>query len=351
MTLASGGRGALVVNGRFLRATPTGLQRVARQLVGALRDAGRRIEVLAPPGVDDTLADRMVWAPPGRLGDHVWEQVSLPVAASGQTVLSLVNTAPLACGRSVVMVHDLATLVGPQWFRPHMRVYGHLTMLAARRARAVVTPSQQVADELLRAGVDPDQLHVVPNAVGPEFRAASGEAVADVRRRFGLDRPYVVHVGWADPRKNVAMAVTAHQAVVADHPHDLVLVGKTHANFAPVPVPVGPGIRRLGYVPDLLLPALLSGAAALLYPTRYEGFGLPPLEALACGTPAVVSDLPAVHEAAGPNAVYVGPNDAPGWAEALRAVLSGAVTAGAAPTRRWSDMASDFVALIDRVES
>lgn len=339
----------MVVNGRFLRATPTGLQRVARALVGAVRAAGHPTEVLAPPGVDDPLADRVVWAPRGRLGDHAWEQLCLPLAAGHRVVLSLVNTSPVATSRSVVMVHDLATLVGPQWFRREMRLYGHLTLLGARRALAVVTPSSQVADELEHAGVASDRLHVVPNAVGAEFRATPADQVAAVRRRYRLERPYVVHIGWADPRKNVAMALAAHRAVVADHPHELVLVGTGHRNFAPVTPPEGPTIRRVGYVPDELLPPLLTGAHALLYPTRYEGFGLPPIEALACGTPAIVSDLPAVREAAGPSAIYVDPGDTTGWVEALRAALSGAVAAGAPPTRRWSDMADDFVAVIEQL--
>lgn len=350
MRPARAATGTVVVNGRFLRATPTGLQRVARQLVGALRAAGQPVEVLAPPGIDDPLVDRTLWAPAGRVGDHAWEQLALPLAAGRRTVLSLVNTAPVLAASSVVMVHDLATVVGPQWFRPEMRFYGRLTLATARRATAVVTPSRQVADELVRAGVRAERVHVVPNAVGPDFRPAAPEAVADVRRRYGLHRPYVVHVGWADPRKNVAMAASAHRAVVGELPHDLVLVGGQHRNFAPVVPPEGDGIRPVGYVPDELLPALLTGADALLYPTRYEGFGLPPVEALACGTAAVVSDVPAVREAAGASARYVDPDDAPGWAEALRAVLRGEHRAGPPPTRTWADMAADVVAVIERLD-
>src|SRR5437588_2156191 len=143
----------LAVNGRFLRAQPSGMHRAARALVDAARGEGVELEVLAPPGVDDPRVDRVVPGFRGRAGDHVWEQVALPLATRERVLLSPANTAPVAGRRNVVWVHDLAPLVGPHWFRPSMRAYGRLVAAVARRAMVVLAPSTAVAGELAGIGV------------------------------------------------------------------------------------------------------------------------------------------------------------------------------------------------------
>jgi glycosyltransferase involved in cell wall biosynthesis len=143
-------------------------------------------------------------------------------------------------------------------------------------------------------------------------------------------------VGWADPRKDAGTAVAAHQRVVTTHPHDLVLVGAEHPTFAPVSLPALQSVRRLGYVADRDLVPLLSGASVLLYPSRYEGFGLPPLEALACGTPAVVSDIPALRESTGGLVPLLPPGAVEEWAAALLAGLAGQLSCPSPPERHWA---------------
>lgn len=345
----SSGRRSLVVNGRFLRARPTGLHRPARSLLRALEATGLSTEVLAPPGVTDPLAHKIVWGPPGRAGDHLWEQAVLPAAARSRTILSLANTAPVYARHGVVVVYDLATLVGPQWFARGLTLYGRLTLMAARRADAVVTASRQVAGELEAAGVRSDRIHVIHIAIGPEFRRADEEEIHRVRTRHRLQGPYAILVGWADPRKGVEIALSAHEAVVKDLPHDLVLVGGRHPNFAPVAQPRGPNVRVLGYLKDDELPPLISGASALLYPSAYEGFGLPPLEAMACGTPAIVSDLPSVREATSGVATYLPRDDDRGWAEALGEAIKGDLHAEEPEKRTWEDVAGDFRRLLEHL--
>jgi glycosyltransferase involved in cell wall biosynthesis len=159
--------------------------------------------------------------------------------------------------------------------------------------------------------------------------------VDDVRQRLGLDRAYAVVVGWADPRKDAATAVAAHLEAFRARPHDLVLVGDPHPTFAAVDLPDAPSVRRVGRLDDPDLIALLSGAEVLLYPSRYEGFGLPPLEALACGTPAVVSDIPALRESTEGRARLVPVGDVPAWTAELLAALSGSVSCASPPSRRW----------------
>lgn len=340
-----------IVDGRFLAGQVTGLHRVARSLLSAARDAGLDAQVwaprpTAPRDAADPLVDRTFPLPGGRLGGRVWEQLVLPTAARGSTVVSLTNTAPLLAP-GVVMVHDLAASVGPQWFAHSMRSYAATVLAGARRARLVLTVSHAVADELRRAGVAAERLVVVAPAVDPRFSPPSPATVESFRRRHGLHRRYAVLVGWSDPRKDVATATAAHRLVLDTEPHDLVLVGGTHPSFANVTLPHGlPSLHRLGRVSDGDLVALLGGAAVLLYPSRYEGFGLPPLEALACGTPAVASDIPAVRESTAGLVRLEPVGDVAAWAAALADGLSGRLRCPSPPTRRWPEAGRELVEAI-----
>ena len=329
---------SVVVNGRFLRGTPTGLHRVGRALLDAAVAQGLEAEVLAPPGTDDPRVDRIVPGPSGGLADHLWEQVSLPRAAAGRPILSLANTAPLLARRGLVLVHDLAPLVGPQWFAPSFRLYGLAVLAGARRAEQVFTVSHVVADELRTRGVRAP-VTVVHNAVDETVRPVDAAAVRSVLDRLSIRPPYVLFVGWADPRKDVATAVAAHRLAAQSQPHRLVLTGLAHRNFAPVVVPDLDTVLRLGYVADDDLRALLTGASALVYPSRYEGFGTPPLEAWACGTPALVSDIPVLRESTEGRAVYVPAGDVNAWAEAITAAVRGEIEAPPPSSWTWADAA------------
>lgn len=335
----------LVVDGRFLVVRPTGLHRVASNFVAAAKDAGVPIQVWAPGGVDHPLIDRSVPMPAGRLTGRVWEQAVLPAVARGRPIWSLTNTTPvLAPG--IVVVHDLAVVVGPEWFAASMRWYGRVMLSGARRARRVITVSHAIRDELMAVGVEGDRISVVSPAIDDEFSPSTGDQVADTRRRLGLDRGYAVMVGWADPRKDVATAVAAHQRVVTQHPHDLVLVGESHPTFAPVALADLASVRRVGHLGDRDLIPLLTGAKVLLYPSRYEGFGLPPLEALACGTPAVASDIPALRESTAGLVPLVAPGDVAGWADALLAGITGALSCPSPPVRPWRAVGQQLAAAL-----
>jgi glycosyltransferase involved in cell wall biosynthesis len=321
----------VVVNGRFLAGTPTGLHRTARSLLDAAVAQGLDAAVLQPSASVTS----------NRAASHAWEQLVLPARAGTRTVLSLANTAPIAARRGVVMVHDLAPLVGPHWFRRSMQLYARVSLAAARRATTVLTVSAQVAAELSARGVDGGRVRVIRPAVDPSFSASPAEDVDAIRHRLGLARPFLLAVGWADPRKDTATAVAAHLVARRDIDHDLVLAGHPHPNFALVHVPDDvPSVRRAGYVTDAELRALLTGASALVYPSRYEGFGLPPLEAWACGTPAIVGDTPAAREATEGRARYVSPGDVTGVAGAMIEALSGSLAVPALPIWSWDDAAA-----------
>lgn len=337
----------LVVNGRFLRAAPTGLHRSARALLDAARTAGLPAQVWAPVGIADPRVDRVLRGGGSRGRDHVWEQLTLPSAARRHPLLSLANTAPLAHPHQAVWVHDLAPLVGPSWFVPAMRGYVRLVLAAARRARVVLTVSRQVAAELAAVGVPAGRVRVIRPAVDPRFVPATAEEVAAVRERLGLRSAYLLVVGWADPRKDVATALAAHRLARRQEPHTLVLAGLAHPVFAPVPRPDDLDVVLAGYLDDGALRAVLTGAAALVYPSRYEGFGLPPLEAWACGTPALVADVPALRESTeGRAPAYLPVGDAAAWAAAMVVALRGELAAPSPPAWTWADAAGELLAAL-----
>jgi glycosyltransferase involved in cell wall biosynthesis len=342
----------VVVNGRFLRATPTGLHRAARSLLTAALDLGLEAEVIVPEGVDDPLATTSVPSPGGgggKAGDHLWEQVALPRYAADRIVLSLANTAPVVARRSAVFVYDLGPLVGPHWFRPSMQLYGRLVVAAARRADLVLTGARQIQEELIAVGVASDRTGLVRPALDASFAPASPDDVAAVREALGLTQPFVLAVGWADPRKDTRTAALAHLLAVEAVPHDLVLVGLAHPNFPAGDVPQAPTIRRAGYVDERRLRALLTGAVALVYPSRYEGFGLPPLEAWACRTPAIVADTPAVRESVEGRATFVAPGDVTALAAEILRALAGQLPVPSLPSWSWSDAAGQLIDHLDRL--
>jgi glycosyltransferase involved in cell wall biosynthesis len=205
-----------------------------------------------------------------------------------------------------------------------------------------VTVSESVRRELLARGVR--RVRVVRPAVDPLFRPAPEAEVNRVRAQHGR---YIVFVGWADPRKDVATALAAHRAVAADVPHRLLLIGAGREIFADVPAPRGSTVSVLGNVSDAELCVLLTGAELLLYPSLYEGFGLPPMEAAACGTPSLVSDLPVLRESAQGPATFVPAGVVGAWTAALRRALETPTRVTPPTTRTWNDAARELATLLD----
>jgi glycosyltransferase involved in cell wall biosynthesis len=340
----------IVVNGRFLaNRFLGGVHRAGRSYIDSLRLLDVGLEVVAPRPTDDRRVDRQHWVPPGQTGWQIWEQVVLPAHARSRTLLSLANTGPLFASRHVMFLYDVSFHVAPHWFRPHNNRYMEVMLRAARRATRVVVASETVRAELANLGVALDRTVVIPLAVDPMFSAAPEAAIIDIRHRLNLSQPYFVIFGWGDPRKDVATVVAAHTRLVTRQPHDIVLLGRQHPKFAPVSIPTIPSLRPVGHLDDAALPALLSGAAGLLYPSRYEGFGLPPLEAVACGTPALASDIPVLVETVGTAAHLLPPGDVRRWEEAMSAALEGQIAPGVAPSWSWRDAGQRLAALLNEV--
>jgi glycosyltransferase involved in cell wall biosynthesis len=340
-------------------ARPVGAGHYILQLAGQLA---------ARPDVDLVLcsrtSDRDRWSPLTEAPDLyavapdarplrvVWEQFRLGrvLAEAGAAVhhgphYTMPRRSPVP---SVVTVHDLSFFDSPGWHeRTKVPFFRRAIARAARDAAVVVCPSQTTADELRQWCRVEAEVVVAPHGVDTErFRpdepvpGADAALLAGIDSRLARGRPLLVFVGTLEPRKDVPTLVAAFSAIAAAHP-DAVLVlaggrgwGADDVDAAVTACGLGRRIVQTGYVDDDAIPALLRAATAVVYPSLYEGFGLPALEALACGAPLVTTRGTAMEEVAGSSAVLVNPGDTGGLAEALEAVLRGAGDDRAASERR-----------------
>jgi glycosyltransferase involved in cell wall biosynthesis len=269
-------------------------------------------------------------------GYSLKEQWALPLAAlrAGIQVLHVPHyVIPLLYpGRIVVTIHDIIHVLFPE-FLPHQLGFAYARFLiraAVRRSRRIVTVSRTTADDLQRLfGASGDRLEVIPNGVHADFLAAGDPATdAALLAHLGVSPPYLLHVGNHKPHKNAEGVLKAYQLLVHGDAREvppLLLAG----GFAPDgplaqrarSMGLGGRVRCLGHIGRGELAALFRGAALFVYPTLYEGFGLPVLEAMACGAPVVAGDVAAIREVAGDGVIRVNPRDVVELAAAIRHVL------------------------------
>jgi len=219
---------------------------------------------------------------------------------------------------TVVTVHDLTFFTHPRWHeRSKVVVFQRAIRYAAAHASAIISVSQFTADLFTELFSTHPPVVVAPHGVDLDRFSLSGPTDDALLRAAGLDasRPFVLFVGTIEPRKGLDVLLAAFAALASSHPDlELWIAGQAGWGESPLDDAVAtPGarerVRRLGYVDDAVLPALLRRAAVVAYPSRGEGFGLPVLEALACGAPVVTSRATVMEEVAGDAALYAGVGD------------------------------------------
>ncbi len=265
---------------------------------------------------------------------RLWTLRTLPRAARrlGVDALHVQYNGPRVRRPALVTtVHDVSFRLFPEWFSLRDRLVLDLglrsTLSVAEHVFAVSECTRRDITEVY--DVAPRRITVTHNALPPGFEAPGHGEVASVLESHGVDRPYVLFVGVRQPRKNLPRAIRAFSTAkaTADLPHRLVLVGKHGWQSGETEAAIreaGDDVQAIGYVPDADLPSLYAGAELFLFPSLYEGFGIPVLEAFACGTPVITSDGSALPEVAGDAALAVDPRDEASIAEALLRLLADA---------------------------
>ena len=327
---------------------PAGVGRYTRSLLGALA---------ATPGFADELT--LLWAGPARIAPPqdwaqtrtrrlplperwmtvAWQRLRLPLPADllagGADVFYSPDFAlpPLLRARAAVTVHDLSFITHPETHYPPLRAYlSRVVPRSIRRAELVLADSQQTKDDLVRhLGAPAEKVEVVLSAADPGFRRVQDPALTQaVLNRWGIDRPYLISVGTIQPRKNLPVAFDALRRL-REGGRDLLLVHVGRPGWLYEPVfealeksGVRDSVRILEGVGDADLAVLYSATVALVFPSLYEGFGIPCLEAMACGAPVIASHAGSLAEVVAGDAIVVDPHDAPAIAAGVFRLLDDA---------------------------
>ncbi len=264
-----------------------------------------------------------------------WEQALAPLLLrrSGASLFhGTLNVIPMSCPvPGVVTVHDLAFIRFPYTFRSYNRTYLDLaTRASVRRAARVCAVSEHTRREVIGLlGVPPERVVVTPNAARAHFQVPDPAAVDAFRQRKGLPNEFILYVGTLEPRKNLITLLEAYSRIAADTRAPLIVGGGKGWLYQPVferleALNLRDRVQFVGYLDEEELPLWYAAASVFVFPSLYEGFGMPPLEAMSCGTPVVTSNASSLPEVVADAGLMVAPHDAEGLAAAVLRVLTSA---------------------------
>ena len=304
----------------------------------------RRAYPVRFPHLSDRFRNVEVWTKMARLGENVeklwWEQVGLLQAARKERVDLLhcpYFAAPLArVYPTVVTIHDVIPLVLAEYRRRETsRAYTGLVSFTSKQADAIIAVSECSRRDIVHTlGIPADKISVIGNAVHPGYYPITDSwLLSAVRERYNVDRKYILYFGGFDLRKNVQRIIRAYAALPAQlrAEHQLVIAGRLHMLGHPLYPDPRPLVRELdlgdriiftGQIREQDKAPLYSGATVFVFPSLYEGFGMPVLEAMACGAPVVASRLSALPEVVDDAGVLVDPYSEPAISEAIGELLT-----------------------------
>ncbi len=325
-------RNIWVINGRFASQQMTGVQRYAHEIVRSLdeiisQDAGvaNRLgfELVMPPCANNRPVLLRIESRQSHIGSgHAWDQFVLPWKRNSG-VLSLGNFGPIAARNHIVCIHDANTFIEPDSYSLAFRAaYRSLLPLIGSRARRVATVSQFSAEQLVMHGVcRPEKIFIAPN--GHEHALRWDSAAAKLPLIKNLKKPYVLLIGSNAKHKNIQVVLRQAEALDAAG-IDIVVVGAASRIFEGEAELARPNVHYTGYVTDDDLAALYEGARCLVFPSKTEGFGIPPLEAMTRGCPVISSNAASLTEVGGDAVVYVDPDRSDGWRDAIVGIAANA---------------------------
>ncbi|MCQ4264369.1 glycosyltransferase family 1 protein [Stutzerimonas stutzeri] len=348
----------IAINARFLTQETRGVQRFAEQVCLELAAMRKDLTFVAPHDIHmHVSAERLQVRRIGRNRGHLWEQLDLPLWLSRNghpPLLSLCNTAPLIYSNQVATHHDITYVRHPESYsRTFRSLYKGLTPLLLKRIKALITVSDFSRKEIARYyGYPSEKICVVPNAVAAKFHPPRGAQ----GKHSG--RPYLLAVSSPNAHKNFTRMVAAFLSLEGFDEVELHIVGDSHSVFSGTNCSVGGDtrVRVLGRLDDEQLVREYQGASAFVFPSLYEGFGIPPLEAQACGCPVIAARAASIPEVLGDSVLYFEPLNIEDIARCMRHVLQDARlrddlrTLGLANVERysWKRSAQTVSQLIDQ---
>jgi glycosyltransferase involved in cell wall biosynthesis len=262
-----------------------------------------------------------------------WEQFLAPLLlrnSKASLYHGMLNVVPFACPvPSVVTVHDLAFIRFPNTFRAYNRTYlDFATRLSVKRASHILTVSEYIKHEVVHLlGVPAERVTVTYNAAREHFRIPDGQVLAHFRQQKGLPERFVLYVGTLEPRKNLTTLLEAYVTVAREQNVPLIVGGGKGWLYGPIfaqleRLGLREQVRFVGYIEEEELPLWYAAATAFAFPSIYEGFGMPPLEAMACGTPVVAAKSASLPEVVGDAGLLVEPHDSTALADAIVRLLA-----------------------------
>jgi len=245
--------------------------------------------------------------------------------------VSEISMPPVRKAKRVAFVHDLTTLLFPQFHVPSNVFVHHRRFERLDEADAILTNSETTKRDIVdRLMISPEKIHVTHLGADECFRPLPKERIQPVLERHGIRQPYLLFVGSLEPRKNLETLILAFNRLKDKNhiPHRLVLAGQKGWLYEPIlraieASPFRSDIVLTDYLAEGDLPALMNGAEVFVYPSYYEGFGLPVLEAMQCGTPVVTSNVSSLPEVGGEACLYADPHSAEEIADRILAVVQG----------------------------
>jgi glycosyltransferase involved in cell wall biosynthesis len=356
---------SLAINGKFTSQRMTGVQRVAQEYAAAfarvLPAQGAPVVLVPSVYCPDALpaAARRRVVP--RFRGVLWEQLALPMATRGHTLLSLCNIGPLFKRKQVVMIHDAAVFDLPDGYSKKFRLWYRFAFAMLKlNARHFLTVSQFSKDRIVaRLKIAPERISVIRSGVDHLGKVDSDDAILK-KLNLSYDR-FALIVGSLAPNKNLARVIEAIERLERDHDFTFVIAGGQNLKI------FGSTVRKdrsdakrvvwAGYVSDGELKALYENAACFVFPSLYEGFGLPPLEAMYCGCPVIASREASLPELCGDAAVYCDAHSVDDIADKIAALMTDVELRRSLRERgrthaqayRWDDAAAEMIRVLREV--
>ena len=300
-----------VVNGRYLTQKATGVHRYAFEICNKLHEMGVDFHVAVPNEIHPDYKFNFKVVKCGSLNTHLWEQISLPrylKRIGSPLLISFTGCGPLNYSNQIMTIHDVSHERYPEWFsKNYYRFYHYMMPRIGKKAHAVLTVSEFSKKEIVDTlGINAEKIHVVHSNV-PFHNKPSKEEILSFTRNPEAER-YILAVSSMDPRKNFIRLVEAFDKI-KDKSVKLYIIGMSFKAFNTPDLQklIGENVHLPGYIPDEKLQTMYQNALLSVYPSLYEGFGLPPLESMTYGCPAINSDIPALREVSQDAALYVDP--------------------------------------------